>query len=357
MPEAISLTLGQPDFKVPDRIKKAMIDAINEDKTEYTSNIGLLQLREHIAQYLSSFKIKYSPEEICVTIGGSEALLAVFTALVNAGDKVLIPNVAYPAYDSCIKLLGGSVVNYSLNQDFTMDISSLENIIDNEKPKIMVLSYPSNPTGATLSKDDRDKLHSIILNKNIMVVTDEIYSSLCFEEEYYSISQFSDIRDKVIFVGGFSKMFSMTGLRLGYLCANEEIMKSVLKVHQYAVSCAPSISQYGALEGLKNCLDEVEKMRCEFQKRRDYVYNRLKLIGFDVVMPKGAFYIFPSVKKFGFSSEEFCERLLNDAKVAIVPGSAFGPGGEGFARISYSYSMEQLKDAFDRIDKFINDKL
>ncbi|GLC28734.1 aminotransferase [Clostridium omnivorum] len=357
MPEAISLTLGQPDFKVPDRIKKAMIDAINEDKTEYTSNIGLFQLREHIAQYLLSFKIKYSPEEICLTIGGSEALLAVFTALVNAGDKVLIPNVAYPAYDSCIKLLGGNVVNYPLNQDFTMDISSLENIIDNEKPKIMVLSYPSNPTGATLSKDDRDKLHSIILNKNIMVVTDEIYSSLCFEEEYYSISQFSDIRDKVIFVGGFSKMFSMTGLRLGYLCANKEIMKSVLKVHQYAVSCAPSISQYGALEGLKNCLDEVEKMRCEFQKRRDYVYNRLKLIGFDVVMPKGAFYIFPSVKKFGFSSEEFCERLLNDAKVAIVPGSAFGPGGEGFARISYSYSMEQLKDALDRIEKFINDKL
>jgi aminotransferase len=334
-----------------------MINAINEDKTEYTSNIGIVQLREQISEYLSSFKIEYSPEEICITIGGSEALLAIFTALINAEDKVLVPSIAYPAYESCIKLLGGRVVNYNLNEDFTIDFSSLEAVIESEKPKLMVLSYPSNPTGATLSKEDRDKLHRIILNNEIMVVTDEIYGSLCFEEEYYSISQFSDIRDKVVFVGGFSKMFSMTGLRIGYLCANEEIMKSVLKVHQYAVSCAPSISQYGALEGLKSCFDEVENMRCEFQKRRDYVYERLSQMGFDVILPKGAFYIFPSIKKFRLSSEDFCERLLKEAKVAIVPGSAFGPSGEGYARISYSYSMQQLQDSLDRIECFIKDKI
>lgn len=353
VPEAISLTLGQPDFNVPESIKAAMINAIEENKTGYTSNAGIPELRKEISKYLGGFNINYNSEEICLTIGGSEGLLSVFTALLNNGDKVLIPTPAYPAYESCVKLVGGEVVNYKLNEDFSIDFNELEKAIEINKPKLMVVSYPSNPTGAALSKEDRDQLHSIINNNNIIVITDEIYSSLSFEEEYYSICQYEDIKNKTILVGGFSKMFSMTGLRLGYVCAEKLYMDQIMKVHQYNVSCAPSIAQWGAVEGLRNCLGDVEQMKKEFINRRDYVYKRLTEMGLDTVMPKGAFYIFPSIKRFGMSSEEFCERLLREGHVAAVPGSAFGTGGEGYLRISYSYSQEQLSEAMDRMEKWL----
>lgn len=355
VPEAISLTLGQPDFSVPVRIKKAMVNAIQENKTGYTSNAGIVELREEISKYLNGFHIEYKADEICLTIGGSEGLLSVFTALLNRGDKVLIPTPAYPAYESCVKLVGGEVVNYKLNEEFSINFDELQKLLAMEKPKILVVSYPSNPTGATLSKSDRDKLYEIVKQSEVIVITDEIYCSLCYEENYYSISQFEDIKDRVILVSGFSKMFSMTGLRLGYVCAVKDFMDQIIKVHQYNVSCAPSIAQWGAYEGLRSCLEDAEMMKEQFRKRRDYVYNRLVSMGMDTVLPNGAFYVFPSINKFDLSSDEFCERLLREAKLAIVPGSAFGRGGEGYIRISYSYSLETLKDAMDRLEKWINE--
>jgi aminotransferase len=355
VPEALSLTLGQPDFSVPDKIKSAMIKAIEENKTGYTSNAGLPELREEISKYLKSFDINYSALETCMTIGGSEGLLSVFMALINKGDKVLIPAPAYPAYESCVKLVGGTVVDYELNADFTINFEKLKNAIAVEKPKLLVVSYPSNPTGAVLSKEDRDRLYSIVKQGNIIVISDEIYSALCYEDSYYSICQYEDIKHKVILVSGFSKMFSMTGLRLGYVCAEKVYMDQIIKVHQYNVSCAPSIVQWGAYEGLKSSLSDVENMKQEFKRRRDYLFERLTSMGMEVVIPKGAFYILPSIKKYGLSSEEFCERLLREGLVAAVPGSAFGSGGEGYMRISYSYSMENLKNAMDRLEKWLKE--
>lgn len=350
----ISLTLGQPDFKVPKGIKQAIIQAIEEDKTTYTSNAGIKDLREEVSEYLKKLNINYLPEEICITVGGSQGLFASFASIINPLDKVLIPSIAYPAYESCVKLLGGQVINFNLNEDFSLNIDTLKKIIKEQKPKILVLSYPSNPIGAILTKKVRDDLHSLIKENDILVITDEIYSSIYFAEDYYSIAQFEDIKDKIIFVSGFSKMFSMTGLRVGYVCAKKEILDSIIKTHQYNVSCATSICQYGALEGLRSCMDDVDYMNSKFKERRDYVYKRLLNMGLDVVKPQGAFYIFPSIKKFNISSEDFCDKLLKEQRVAIVPGSAFGKGGEGYIRISYCYGQKQLEEALNRLEKFID---
>ncbi|WP_102399967.1 pyridoxal phosphate-dependent aminotransferase [Haloimpatiens massiliensis] len=351
--DVISLTLGQPDFKVPSKIKEAMIEAIYENKTTYTSNAGIKELREEISRYLKTLYIDYNPDEICVTVGGSQGLYAAFASVIDPGDKILIPSIAYPAYESCVKLLGGTVVNFDLDEKFNLDIENLKMIVKGEKPKVLVLSYPSNPTGAVLTEKLRNELYDLIKKNDILVITDEIYSSIYFDERYYSIAAFEDIKEKIIFVGGFSKMFSMTGLRIGYVCACKDILESIIKVHQYNVSCATSISQYGALEGLRSCMKDVEYMKCEFKRRRDYVYDRLLNMGLEVIKPDGAFYIFPSIKKFNISSEEFCDRLLKEQGVAIVPGSAFGSGGEGYIRISYCYSEEELEKALDGLEKFI----
>lgn len=352
-PDAISLTLGQPDFAVPEKIRDAMIDAINSGKTGYTSNAGIVQLRREIGKFLKKYNMNYDENEICITVGGSEGIASVLRTIIDAGDKILIPDPGYPAYENCIKLCGGKPLYYNFNKDFSINIEDLKKTIKEYKPKAIVLSFPSNPTGAVLSEDDSKKIHDIIKNNDITAVSDEIYSELCFDK-YYSPAQSSDIKNKVILVGGFSKMFSMTGLRVGYVCADKYIIDNLVKVHQYNVSCAPSISQWGAYEGLRKCAGDVEHMKEEFIKRRDYVYGRLSKIGFDVELPKGAFYIFPSIKKFGLTSQDFCMRLLNEAKVAVVPGDAFGKNGEGFIRISYSYSMENLKESIDRIENWIN---
>lgn len=355
VPDAISLTVGQPDFKVPEEIKLAMINAIKEDKTSYTSNAGIDELREEISLYLNKkFDINYSMNEMCLTIGGSEGLLSTFTTLINPGDKILIPTPAYPAYESCVKLLGGEVVNYNLKSDFSINHEELRKIIEKDEPKVLVLSYPCNPTGAVLTKKDKYELYELIKEKDIVVITDEIYSALTFEDEYYSVAQFEDIKEKVILVSGFSKMFSMTGLRLGYVCAHEKFISSIVKVHQYNVSCAPSIVQWGALEGLRSCLPAVEDMKNELIGRRDYLYDELTSLGFQVNLPKGAFYMFPSIEKFNMDSETFCEKALNEAKVAMVPGTAFGYGGEVYIRISYCYSMEELEKAVKRLKDWID---
>lgn len=350
---AISLTLGQPDFPVPKVVKEALINAVNEDKTVYTENAGILPLRKEISQYLMKRGIDYSADEICITVGGSEAIFTILTALINEGDNVLIPTPAYPAYENIVNILGGNVLSYGLNDDFSINIENLKALIKENQIKVLVLSLPSNPLGTILTKEEKDELIKIIANNNIFVVTDEIYESLIYEE-YYSVAEEKEILDKVIYISGFSKMFSMTGLRVGYFAAQKQLMDEIMKVHQYNVSCATSICQWAALEGLRNGLDDVENMRNVLRERKDYVISELRNMGLEVNEPKGAFYVFPSIKKFNMSSEEFCLKLLNEEKIACVPGSSFGIGGEGYIRISYCYSMEELKKALLGLKKFIN---
>ena len=350
---AISLTLGQPDFPVPKVVKEALINAVNEYKTVYTENAGILPLRKEISQYLMKRGIDYSADEICITVGGSEAIFTILTALINEGDNVLIPTPAYPAYENIVNILGGNVVSYGLNDDFSINIENLKALIKENQIKVLVLSLPSNPLGTILTKEEKDELIKIIANNNIFVVTDEIYESLIYEE-YYSVAEEKEILDKVIYISGFSKMFSMTGLRVGYFAAQKQLIDEIMKVHQYNVSCATSICQWAALEGLRNGLDDVENMRNVLRERKDYVISELRNMGLEVNEPKGAFYVFPSIKKFNMSSEEFCLKLLNEEKIACVPGSSFGIGGEGYIRISYCYSMEELKKALLGLKKFIN---
>lgn len=351
---AISLTLGQPDFNIPLAIKNGIKKAIDDDKTVYTENAGVRELRAEISNYLKTLGVNYSEEEICITVGGSEGILDCFMALLNEGDKVLISTPAYPAYESVVNIVGGKIINYRLNEDFTINVDNIKEKFKKEKCKYLVLSFPTNPTGAVLDKKGRDELIDFIKNENIIVITDEIYASIIYDD-YYSVAQDSSIKEKVIYISGFSKMFSATGLRIGYIACHETIMKEIMKVHQYGVSCATSIVQYGMIDGLRYSMDDVMYMKDEFLKRKNYVVKRLKDMGFHVNDPRGAFYVFPSIKKFNLTSEEFCERLLNEKKVACVPGSAFGDGGEGFIRISYCYSIEELELALNKIEEFIKD--
>lgn len=350
---ALSLTLGQPDFKTPELIKKAMIDSIENDKTTYTSNAGILELRQEISNYLKIFNINFNSEDVCITVGGSEGLYAAFQGILNPGDVILVPDPSYPAYRAIGTIIGANVIEYKLNEEFLIDIEDLKLKIEKFKPKAMVLSYPSNPTGAVMTKELRDSLYEILKDETVYIITDEIYSSVCYEENYYSVCQYEDLIERCIYISGFSKMFSLTGLRIGYICCKNKLLNEIMKVHQYNVSCAPSIAQYGALEGLKHCLNDVEIMKEEFKKRRDFVYFRLKEMGFEVNMPKGAFYIFPKIPKENINSNDFCVDLLNKEKTACVPGSAFGTSGEGFVRISYCYSMDELEKALNHIGSYL----
>lgn len=351
---ALSLTLGQPDFNMPISVSEAIISAVKEHKTVYTSNEGIPELREEICKYLkNSFDIEYDKEEICLTVGGSEGLFSVLNALLNKGDKILISSPAYPAYENISKMIGADVITYGLNEDFTVKIDEIKEKIEKEDVRYLILSFPCNPTGAILTKEQKDELVELIKERDLLVITDEMYSGIIFDE-YYSVAQNKEIKDKIIYVSGFSKLFSMTGIRVGYVACTEKYMKEIMKVHQYNVSCTSSIGQYGALTGLREALGDVESMRQSFEKRKNYCMERLKAMNMDVTEPKGAFYIFPSIKKFNMKSEEFCEKLLKEEKLGFVPGNAFGELGEGYIRISYCYSEEQLKEAFDRLERFID---
>ncbi|MDU5106231.1 MAG: aminotransferase class I/II-fold pyridoxal phosphate-dependent enzyme [Clostridium sp.] len=354
VPGAISLTLGQPDFEMPKEIKLGMIKAIEEDKTIYTDNLGVLELREEVCNYLKSKNINYSKEEICITVGGSEGLFSSIASVINKGDKVLIPTPGYPAYENIVKILGGVVVYYELNEDFTINIEELDRLIVKGQIKYMILSYPSNPTGAILNYNDYCKLANLIKKYNLLVITDEVYEAFTYEE-YHSIAMNEELKENIIYVGSFSKMLSATGVRLGFIASNRTIIDEINKVHQYCVSCANSIAQFGILEGLRNGLYNIDKMKKEFMLRKDYVEKRLKDMDLEFISPKGAFYIFPSIKKFNLTSEEFCLRLLKEKKIACVPGSAFGYGGEGYIRMSYCYSSVELKEALDSIEIFIKE--
>ena len=348
----IALTLGEPDFPMPEGVKTAVMKAVMENKTRYTSNAGLEELRYEIGEYLKRFNIKYDKDEIIVTVGGSEAIFSSLKTLINKNDKVLMPSPGFPAYEGIVKILGAIPYYYTFNEDLTINRDSVLDGLNNGC-KIILASFPSNPIGNVLSKEDKEFLYDEIKKRDIFIVSDEIYASLCYEEEYHSVLQYEDIKDKCIYIGGFSKIFSMTGLRVGYICASSDLIKEIIKIHQYMVTCASSISQYGALAGLKYCMEDAEMMKQNFKKRRDYVYDRLKNMGLDVNLPKGAFYIFPSIKKFNFTSEEFCYRFLHEKRVGIIPGSAFPKDGEGYVRISYANSIDNLKIAMDKLESFI----
>ncbi len=358
MKDAISLGVGEPDFDTPWRVRDEAIYSLEQGRTFYTSNSGLKELKEEIAIYLNrKYDLYYNPSnEIIVTVGGSEAIDLALRAMLDPGDEVLIPQPSYVSYDPCTVLTGGVPVPIPLKEEneFRLTAKELEDAIT-DKTKILVLPFPNNPTGAIMERKDLEALVDVIVKHDLFVLTDEIYSELSYgENAHVSIASFEGMKERTIYINGFSKAFAMTGWRLGYACGPENIISQMLKIHQYAIMCAPTTSQYAAVEALRNCDEEVAAMKEEYDGRRRYLVRRLREMGLKCFEPYGAFYIFPSIQEFGMTSEEFATRFLHEQKVAVVPGSAFGESGEGFIRISYAYSLEQLKEALDRMEKFIN---
>lgn len=349
---AISLTLGQPDFKISRDIKSAIIEAVNNNYTIYTDNYGLDELRKEIYKYLMYKNIKFKKEGIIITSGSSEGLFSTIATLINKNDKVLIPYIGYPAYRNIIGILGGEVITYKLDENFKVDIKDLKDKLETNNIKLLILSHPSNPTGSILGYKEYIELCDILKSKKIYIVTDEVYECFSYSMNY-SIAMNEELIKKVIYIGGFSKMFSATGLRVGFIAGNEDLIKEIIKTHQYNISCANSISQYGILEGIRNNLYFVDMIKSEFIIRKEYSIKRLKSMNLDFVEPEGGFYIFLSIKKFKLKSEEFCNRLLAEQKLACVPGNAFGEGGEGYIRISFCYSLKYLSKAFDSLNEFI----
>lgn len=356
VPGALSLTIGQPDFNTPQIIKEAGIQAIETDKTAYTHNQGYLELRSEITKFLKGrYDLNYDAEtELTVTIGASQAIDVCLRTFINDGDEVLIPSPGYVAYEACVTLSGGKPVFIPtlIEDGFKLKADTLKKYIT-PKTKLLILSYPSNPTGAALDKDDLLEISSVIKENNIIVISDEIYSELTYDRKHISIASIDGMKDRTVVINGFSKTYSMTGWRLGYIAAPSETMKHIVKVHQYNVSCAPSVSQIAGIEALRTGDSSIQEMVKEYDKRRIYCYDRLKAMGLKCFKPAGAFYIFPEIKETGLTSEEFCIKLLHQGKLAVVPGSAFGQFGEGYVRISYAYSMDVLENGLDRLEKFL----
>ncbi len=357
MKDVISLTVGQPDFVTPWHIREAGIASLEKGKTYYTSNSGLLDLRKEISKYLiRRFNLQYDPkDEIIVTIGGSEAIDLAVRTIIETGDEVIIPLPAFVCYEPIVELSGGIPVIIETKQcnNFKLTAEELLSAIT-PKTKLLILSYPNNPTGAIMTEEDLAPLVNIIKEKNIMVLSDEIYAELTYGRKHVSISSFENMRERTIVSSGFSKAYAMTGWRLGYICAPAEISKQMYKIHQFAIMCAPTASQYAAIEALREGDSDIEYMADEYNRRRRFIINRIKSIGIDCFDAEGAFYAWINISKFGLTSEKFCERLLFEKGVAIVPGTAFGECGEGFARISYAYSIKHITTALEKIEEFIN---
>ena len=356
MPDAISLGVGEPDFDTPWRIREEGIYSLERGRTFYTSNSGLKELKEEISRYLQrKIHVTYDPEcEIAVTVGGSEGIDIAFRAMLNPGDEVLIPQPSYVSYLPCTILADGVPVVIPLQQknEFKLTAEELEAAIT-PKTKILVLPYPNNPTGAIMTKEDLEPIAEIVKKYDLYVLSDEIYSELTYKSEHVSIASLPGMKDRTLVINGFSKGFAMTGWRLGYICGQKKIMEQMIKIHQYAIMCAPTNSQYAAIEGLRNCEGEVQLMRNAYNQRRRYLVHEFKRMQLDCFEPFGAFYIFPSIQEFGMTSEEFATRFLEEEKVAVVPGSAFGECGEGYLRVSYAYSLEDLKEAIGRLGAFV----
>ncbi len=357
MKDVISLTVGQPDFVTPWHIRDAGIRSLEEGRTYYTSNNGMLEFRREISEYQNRrFGLQYDPEtEIIVTVGGSEAIDLAMRALVAPGDEVIIPEPCFVCYEPLARLAGGTPVTVRLlpENGFKLTASQLRAAIT-ERTKLLVLPFPNNPTGACLRESELRELASVLAETNICVLSDEIYAELTYGSRHVSIAAIEGMRERTVVVNGFSKAYAMTGWRLGYTLAPEWITKQMAKVHQFGIMCAPTTSQYAAIEALKNGDGDIEYMKGEYEGRRRLIVTELERIGIDTFMPEGAFYVFADIRKFGMTDEEFCEKLLYEKHCAIVPGSAFGESGKGFARLSYAYSPMHIRKAVLRIEEFIN---
>lgn len=357
MDDVISLTVGQPDFITPWHIREAGITALENGKTYYTSNKGMIELRNEIAKYLNRrFDLEYDAQsEVIVTVGGSEAIDLAIRAVVNPGDEVIVVEPSFVCYTPIAAIAGATPVTIRTKEEdkFKLKAEDLKAAIT-DKTKLLVLPFPNNPTGAILEKSELEKIADVVRDTNIMVLSDEIYAELTYGKKHISFASLPGMKERTILVSGFSKAYAMTGWRLGYLAAPEELVAQMFKIHQYAIMCAPTTSQFAAIEALRNGDDDIEYMTGEYNGRRKILLKGLKSIGIDCFEPEGAFYAFPNISKFGLSSEEFCERLLYEHKVGIVPGNAFGECGEGFARISYAYSLDHIQKALSKIKEFID---
>ncbi|RXT05673.1 aminotransferase A [Ammoniphilus sp. CFH 90114] len=355
-PDAISLTIGQPDFSTPEHIKEAGKQAIDGNKTTYTHNAGLIELRRAASHFLQhQYGLTYDPEtEVITTNGASEAIDIAFRTILEEGSEVILPGPVYPGYEPIIKLCGAVPVYVDTREsDFKVSAEMIERCIT-DKTRCVILPYPSNPTGVMLDEETIQDIANLLRDKEIFVLSDEIYSELVYTDQHRSIAAIPELRDKTIVINGLSKSHSMTGWRIGFTFAPAYITEQMIKVHQYNVTCASTISQYAALEALTNGIHDADEMKEAYKERREYVHDRLVAMGLDVVKPEGAFYIFPSVKKFGLDSFEFATQLLEKDRVAVVPGSAFSEYGEGYVRLSYAYSLEVLKEGLDRLERFIS---
>lgn len=359
MEGVISLGVGEPDFRTPWQIRNAGIKTLESGKTRYTANRGLEPLRDEISRYVCrKYELTYDAKsEILVTVGGSEAIDASFRAIINPGDEIIIPTPSYVCYEPMTTLSGGVPVMLKTKAENNFKLTP-EELLEKISPKTkaLVLPYPSNPTGAIMERRDLEAIAEVLRDKDILVISDEIYSELSFAgERHVSIAEIDGMKERTVVINGFSKAFSMTGWRLGYALGPAEIIKEITKIHQYAIMCAPTLSQYAAIEALKNCDREVERMRAEYDARRKIIVKGFNELGLSCHEPKGTFYAFPSVKSTGMTSDEFCEKLLYSKKVALVPGTAFGEAGEGFVRASYCYSIEHIKEALERIKEFLDE--
>ena len=356
MKDAISLGVGEPDFDTPWHIREEGIYSLEKGRTFYTSNAGLKELKIEICNYLKrKLDLDYDyNKDVIVTVGGSEAIDLAIRAMINPGDEVLIPQPSYVSYVPCVTLAYGKPVIIELKEENQFRLTKdelLERITD--KTKILILPFPNNPTGAIMEKEDLEKIANIIIEKDILVMSDEIYSALTYKDKHISIASIDGMKERTILINGFSKAYAMTGWRLGYACGPKDIIKQMTKIHQFAIMCAPTTSQYAAIEALRHGDADVENMRRSYNQRRRYLMHEFKEMGLECFEPFGAFYVFPCIKEFGMTSEEFATRFLKEEKVAVVPGTAFGDCGEGYLRISYAYSIDNLKIAIERLKHFI----
>lgn len=356
MKDAISLGVGEPDFETPWHIRDEGIYSLEKGRTFYTSNAGLKELKIEICNYLKRrYDLSYHYEnEVLVTVGGSEAIDIAMRAMVNPGDEVLIPQPSYVSYEPCALLTGAKpvIINLKHENQFRLTAQELEEAIT-EKTKLLVLPFPNNPTGAIMERKDLEEIAEVIKKHDIFVISDEIYSELCYTDQHVSIANIEGMQERTILINGFSKSYAMTGWRLGYACGPKEIIEQMTKIHQFCIMCAPTTSQYAAVEALKNGDEDVQNMREAYNQRRRYLVHAFKEMGLECFEPFGAFYMFPCIKEFGMTSDEFATRFLMEEKVAVVPGTAFGDCGEGFIRISYAYSLDNLKLAIGRLQHFV----
>ena len=356
MKDAISLGVGEPDFETPWHIRDEGIYSLEKGKTFYTSNAGLKELKIEICNYLKRrINVSYDyDKETIVTVGGSEAIDIALRAMINPGEEVLIPQPSYVSYEPCAVLAGAVpvIIDLKAENEFRLTAQELRDAVT-DKTKVLILPFPNNPTGAIMEKEDLEAIAEVVLEKDLFILSDEIYAELSYKGDHVSIASLPGMKERTILINGFSKAYAMTGWRLGYACGPQVIIEQMLKIHQYAIMCAPTTSQYAAVEALRNGDPDVEMMRQAYDQRRRFLMHAFKEMGLPCFEPYGAFYVFPCVKEFGMSSEEFATRFLEEEKVAVVPGTAFGDSGEGFLRISYAYSMENLKEAIGRLARFV----